>query len=76
MNEHDTRAELFAALESLSGVVPEMRVGQLMAALGELCVDRHDRGLWDTTDDELLEAAWRYRRSFDTATISSDQQQT
>ncbi len=74
MNESNRRAELFAALELLSEVVPEMRVGQIMAALGELCADLHGRGLWDATDDELQEAAWQYRRSFEAAIVTSTQQ--
>ena len=44
MSNNDTRAELFAALEELSQLVPEMRAGQLMAAVGELCADLHGRG--------------------------------
>ena len=64
MSESETRAELFAALRELSESIPEMRAGQLMAAVGELCVDLHGRGLWEASDAELLEAVWRYRRDF------------
>ena len=71
MNERDCRAELFAALESLSEIVPEMRAGQLMAAVGELCADLHGRGLWDATDPELLEAVWQFRRGIEAATVTS-----
>ena len=71
MNNNDTRAELFAALEELSQLVPEMRAGQLMAAVGELCADLHGRGLWDANDDELLEAVWQFRRNFEAAMVSS-----
>lgn len=67
MNETETREELFAILQSLSGLVPEMRAGQLMAALGELCSDMHGRGLWEAEDAELLEAVWKYRRDFEVA---------
>ena len=35
------RADLFSALQSLSEVIPEMRAGQLMAAVEELCADLH-----------------------------------
>lgn len=70
MSENNTRAEVFGAIQSLSEVVPEMRVGQLMAAIGELCADLHGRGLWDATDEELLEAAWQFRRNFERATAS------
>ena len=68
MSESNTRAEVFAAIQSLSEVVPEMRLGQLIAAIGELCADLHGRGLWDAADEELLEAAWQFRRDFEGAT--------
>ncbi len=71
MSESNARAELFATIQSLSEVVPEMRVGQLMAAIGELCADLHGRGLWDAADEELLEAAWQFRRNFEGATTAS-----
>jgi hypothetical protein len=69
VSESETRAELFAALQALAGIVPEMRCGQLMAAVGELCADLHGRGLWDAADAELLEAVWQFRRSFEAATV-------
>lgn len=65
MNGHRASAEVFSALKDLSELVPEMRSGQLMAAVGELCVDLHGRGLWDCSDDELLEAAWMFRRNLE-----------
>jgi hypothetical protein len=65
MNDGTTRAELFVALQSLAEMVPQMRIGQLMAALGELCSDLHGRGLWDADDGELLEAVWRFRQGFE-----------
>ena len=71
MSNNDTRAELFAALEELSQLVPEMRAGQLMAAVGELCADLHGRGRWDANDDELLEAVWQFRRNFEAVMVSS-----
>ena len=67
MNESETRLELFNALQSLSELATEMRAGQLMAAIGELCADLHGRGLWDATDAELLEAVWQFRRDFEKA---------
>jgi hypothetical protein len=70
VNERETRAELFAALEALAGIVPEMRGGQLMAAVGELCADLHGRGLWEADDTELLEAVRQFRRSFEAATVA------
>lgn len=74
MSESDPRAELFAALHSLSGIVPEMRAGQLMAALGELCTDLHGRGLWDAADGELLEAVWQFRRGVEAAIVAPSRQ--
>jgi hypothetical protein len=67
MNDRTVRAELFVALESLAGIVPQMRVGQLTAALGELCSDLHGRGLWEADDEELLETVWRFRRGIEDA---------
>ncbi|MFO7905784.1 MAG: hypothetical protein ACQESR_25195 [Planctomycetota bacterium] len=70
MRENETKVELFVALRELSEIVPEMRAGQLMAAVGELCSDLHGRGLWDATDAEFLEAVWQFRRNFEAATVS------
>jgi hypothetical protein len=71
VSESDTRADLFAALRELSEVIPEMRTGQLMAAVGELCADLHGRGLWDAADGELLEAVWLFRRNYEAALTPS-----
>ena len=71
MNQHDTRAELFTALQTLSEIIPEMRAGQLIAAIGELCADLHGRGLWDASDEELFEAVWQFRRNFESAATPS-----
>lgn len=70
MSESETRTELFAALQELSAVAPEMRAGQLTAAVGELCADIHGRGLWDASDAELLEAVWQFRRNLEAAAVS------
>jgi len=70
MNNGNTRSELFVALQSLAELVPEMRAGQLMAAVGELCSDLHGRGLWDAEDTEFLEAIWRFRRGIEESAIS------
>jgi hypothetical protein len=70
MSNDSIRADLFAALSELSEIVPDMRAGQLMAAVGELCADLHGRGLWDASDDELLEAVWQFRRDFEAATAT------
>lgn len=67
MREDEPRADVFAALQSLSDIIPEMRAGQLAAAVGELCADLHGRGLWEATDAELLEAAWQFRHNFEAA---------
>jgi hypothetical protein len=69
MNATEIRAELFSALSALAEIIPEMRGGQLMAAIGELCADLHGRGLWDADDGELLEAVWQFRRNFEVAAV-------
>jgi hypothetical protein len=66
----EIRSDLFFAFQALSEIVPEMRVGQLMAAVGELCEDLHRRGLWDAEDVELLEAVWLFRRNFEAAAVT------
>jgi hypothetical protein len=76
MSENDTRTELFAAFRELSDIVPEMRAGQLLAAVGELCADLHGRGLWEASDAELLEAVWQFRRNFEAATARTSSQET
>ena len=75
MSENTSRTELFAAIQSLSEAIPEMRLGQLVAAVGELCADLHGRGLWDATDPELLEAVWQFHRNFEAAAVASDSQE-
>ena len=72
---NDNRAELFSALRELAEVVPEMRVGQILAAVGELCADLHGRGLWEASDAELLEAVWQFRRNFESTTAAPTRQQ-
>jgi hypothetical protein len=67
MNPQKPSAEVFSTLSNLSELVPEMRSGQLMSAVGELCADIHGRGLWDCSDAELLEAAWLFRQNLETA---------
>lgn len=71
MSASDIRADVFAALQELSEVIPEMRIGQLMAAVGELCTDLHGRALWDAADAELLEAVWLFRRNYEAAVTPS-----
>ncbi len=74
MSQSDTRAELFVALHELAEIIPEMRAGQLMSAVGELCADLHGRGLWDASDTELLEAVWQFRRDFEAASARPSRQ--
>jgi hypothetical protein len=67
MKDANARSEVFSALQSLSDEIPEMRAAQLIAAVGELCMDLHGRGLWDAEGDEFLEAIWRFRQGIDNA---------
>jgi hypothetical protein len=71
VSDNDIRADVFTALQQLSQAIPEMRTGQLMAAVGELCTDLHGRGLWDATDEELLESVWQFRRNYEAALAPS-----
>ena len=72
MSGPESQADVFAALTKLSELLPDMRAGQLAAAVGEVCADLHGRGLWDCSDAELLEAVWTFRRNVETARISGD----
>ena len=63
----DARSEIFAAIEALASIIVEMRAGQLLAAVGELCSDLHGRGLWEASDAELLEAVRQFRSNFEAA---------
>ncbi len=69
MNETESKRDLFAAFHELSEAIPEMRIGQLVSAVGELCADIHGRGLWDATDAELLEAIWQFRHNYEATTV-------
>jgi hypothetical protein len=62
MSEPDVKQELIDAFRALSENAPNMRVGQLLAAVGEICDDLHGRGLWDAEDHELLEAVWKFQQ--------------
>jgi hypothetical protein len=73
MIDGTTRTELFRALESLSSIVLQMRVGQFLAAIGEVSGDLHGRGLWDAEDAELLEAAYRFRQGMATSESITEQ---
>lgn len=67
MNVNQPRAEALAALAEIADIAPQMRAGQIMAAVGEICADLHGRGLWDAEDGELLEAIWKFRRDLESA---------
>jgi hypothetical protein len=62
------RQEILQVLEELSQVVPEVRLGQLMANLSYIARGLNKEAIWDMEDEELLEAArkhlaeWRSRR--------------
>jgi hypothetical protein len=73
MSESNAKMQAFAAIQSLAEIVPEMRAGQLMAAIGELCADLHGRGLWDAADEELVEAVWQFRRNFEAAMATAEE---
>jgi hypothetical protein len=60
MSETSDRTDLHDAIRSIGAAAPQMRVGQILAAIGELCDDMHGRGLWEADDRELLEAAWKF----------------
>ncbi len=65
MSDSDTRQDLFEAIHALGDAAPAMRVGQLMAVVGEICNDLHGRGLWDADDHELLEAIWKLQNDIE-----------
>ncbi len=54
--------------------MPDMRAGQLMAALGEVCADLHGRGLWEAEDSEVLEAIWKFRNDFEASAAPAIEQ--
>ena len=74
MNQRHSK-DLLDAIQALADAIPEMRIGQLLAAVGELCADLHGRGLWDASDSELLEAVWQFQRNYEAATNAVDHSQ-
>lgn len=64
MSTTEVRTELFSILQDVAEQIPKMRVGQLMAAIGELCDDLHSRGLWEASDAELMEAIWQFQQNY------------
>jgi hypothetical protein len=65
MTKSHVRLELLEEVGDLANAAPAMRVGQLMAAAGEICSDLHGRGLWDAEDRELLEAIWKLHKDIE-----------
>jgi hypothetical protein len=65
MNETGAREELLETIRTLADAAPSMRVGQLLAAAGEICSDLHGRGLWDAEEGELLEAVWKFLKDIE-----------
>jgi hypothetical protein len=58
----DARKEALAALVELSDLAPELRIGQLVAHLGEMSEDDGGHGLGDIEDDRLLEVMRRHHQ--------------
>jgi hypothetical protein len=62
------RREVLQVLAELSELVPEVRLGQLMANLSYLARGLSNEAIWDMEDEELLGVArehleqWRSRR--------------
>jgi hypothetical protein len=67
MSGRDLRNELIETLRSISEIAPQMRIGQLTAAVGEVCGDFHGRALWEAEDRELLEAARKLHHDLESA---------
>jgi hypothetical protein len=67
MSTTEVRTELFTTLQEVTEQIPGMRIGQLLAAIGELCEDLHSHGLWEASDSELLEAIWQFQQNFHAA---------
>ncbi|HSU66036.1 MAG TPA: hypothetical protein VLJ39_04160 [Tepidisphaeraceae bacterium] len=51
------RLELLRALEQISSVNPDLRLGQLLVNLSYLARGPSAEAIWDAEDDELLRAA-------------------
>lgn len=51
------RKELLRVLDELSGLAPDVRLGQLVANLSYLAKGPTNEALWDVQDEELLAAA-------------------
>lgn len=60
MTTTDTLSPLLRRVDELRALAPDLRLGQLMAILGELGEDETGRGLWDLEDDQLAAAMERF----------------
>jgi len=58
----EARRKALAALIELSDLAPELRIGQLVAHLGEMSEDDGGHGLGDIEDDQLLEVIRRHHQ--------------
>jgi hypothetical protein len=59
-----TRTELLHVLAELSELIPEIRMGQLIANLATLARGATVEAIWDSEDEELLAAAQRHLEFF------------
>lgn len=48
-------------LSTLQPLCPDMRFGQMLATLGLLGEDMHDKTLWDIEDEQFIEVIDRFR---------------
>jgi hypothetical protein len=55
--KNTTRGELLEQLDRLGELAPDMRLGQLIANLANMCEGPWDETLWDLEDEKLLAAA-------------------
>jgi hypothetical protein len=68
------RQEILHLLAELSDILPEVRLGQLMANLSYLARGLSKEAIWDMEDEELLEATrkhldhWRSQRGGEVST--------
>jgi uncharacterized protein (DUF169 family) len=58
----DRSEELLRAIATVRRMCPDMRFGQMLAALDLLSEDMTDRNFWDIEDDELLVVVERFRQ--------------
>ena len=66
---NSTRQQLLQVIAEISEFVPEVRLGQLVANLSSLARGPANGSVWDTEDEDMLEAArkhlerWQARRN-------------